>query len=719
MKNFTQEKWLECLVRQNWENLASTDSVNEMVKSFNINLQTALDESAPWKTITVHTNYKHGLSESTKQLIKERDQIRKSIIKSPNEKKILHEKYKKIRNRVVNQIRKETKKNNEDRIEKAGSTKEMWKIVNDVIKPREKNNSWKLQEEDEIIEKEEEIANIFNNFFVEKIQVLKDGIDKNIITDPLEKLEKKMKKKNLVFSLKTVTEKKVLKAINSLKKKKSSGIDGLSQEHLVLGAKAFVIPLTRIINTSIVNGEFPDAWKEALITPILKKGVPTMKENYRPVSCLPVASKVLEKIVCDQITQFMETHHLLPENQHGFRAKRSTMTALEAIQNEWANNSQNKLKTGVLLWDLSAAYDTLCPNIFCEKIKLYGFDKNARKWFQSYLTMRSQRVKIGQKMSQPTSVESGVPQGGILSPIIFIIYGADMEEWIKHSSIYTYADDTSSSCQDQEEETVIKKLEEDADDILRFMASNGLVANPTKTVFMLFSSKQKVESELKQIKVGVHTITESSNAKLLGMTIDNDQKWKSHIFGVKGLISSLNQRLFFIKRISSHLPNNKISTIVDAIWTSKLRYGLQLFSEVRVTDDNPQSNIMSQIQKAQNKLLRVLCKVTISDKKSIKDLLSETNMLSVNQMAGQVILTEMWKIINDPVHPLTIDIKKYTNGMETRSVTQKDVIETSTRKGFIGAGSRLWNKAPENIKSAKTIGTAKKAIKSYCSSLPV
>ena len=205
----------------------------------------------------------------------------------------------------------------------------------------------------------------------------------------------------------------------------------------------------------------------------------------------------------------------------------------------------------------------------------------------------------------------------------------------------------------------------------------------------------------------------------MNIKIKNKTQWKSHIFGKKGLISSLNQRLFFIKRISSHLPNNKISTIVDAIWTSKLRYGLQLFSEVRVTDDNPQSNIMSQIQKAQNKLLRVLCKVTISDKKSIKDLLSETNMLSVNQMAGQVILTEMWKIINDPVHPLTIDIKKYTNGMETRSVTQKDVIETSTRKGFIGAGSRLWNKAPENIKSAKTIGTAKKAIKSYCSSLPV
>jgi hypothetical protein len=179
----------------------------------------------------------------------------------------------------------------------------------------------------------------------------------------------------------------VYKAICSLKKKKSAGIDGISQEQLFLGVKVLVVPLTRIINNSISSGEFPLIWKEALVKPILKKGDPTKKENYRPVSYLSVASTVLEKIVCDQVTHYMEIHGLLlPEKQHGFCSKRSTMTALSSMQQEWIQNLETKLKTGILLWDLSAAYDNLCPSLFCEKLKIYGFYKYTCKWFVSFLT---------------------------------------------------------------------------------------------------------------------------------------------------------------------------------------------------------------------------------------------------------------------------------------------------------------------------------------------
>jgi hypothetical protein len=136
------------------------------------------------------------------------------------------------------------------------------------------------------------------------------------------------------------------------------------------------------------------------------------------------------------------------------------------MQQEWIQNSVNKLKTGMLLWDLSAAYDTLCPSLFCEKLKIYGFDKNTCKWFVSFLTGRSQRVKIGKSISKSMKLVSKVPQGGFLSPIIYIIYGAVMEEWITHSSIYTYADDTFSNCQDSVDQVVIRQLKEDAKIIL-------------------------------------------------------------------------------------------------------------------------------------------------------------------------------------------------------------------------------------------------------------
>ena len=116
------------------------------------------------------------------------------------------------------------------------------------------------------------------------------------------------------------------------------------------------------------EGKFPDKWKESIVCPILKKGDPQDTKNYRPISCLVTASKVLEKIVCDQFTDYLEKNKLLPENQHGFRAHRSTATALTAMQKEWAANTEEGLITGILIWDLSAAYDTVNTELLYSKI---------------------------------------------------------------------------------------------------------------------------------------------------------------------------------------------------------------------------------------------------------------------------------------------------------------------------------------------------------------
>ena len=125
-----------------------------------------------------------------------------------------------------------------------------------------------------------------------------------------------MKKKNLKFTLKTVSEKK-------------------SQECLLLGKNVLTIPLTRIINASIKDGKVPEIWKEAVVSPILKKGEKDDMKNYRPISCLVTASKILEKIVCMKITEFIEKNKLLPNSQHGFRQQRSTMTAHAHMQKDW------------------------------------------------------------------------------------------------------------------------------------------------------------------------------------------------------------------------------------------------------------------------------------------------------------------------------------------------------------------------------------------------
>ena len=127
--------------------------------------------------------------------------------------------------------------------------------------------------------------------------------------DPLEKLQVKMQPKNLKFSLKTVTEEQVLNAIKQMKNKKSSGRDEITQEQMKLGAEVLAIPLSRIVNASITEGKFLEIWKCGIVTPVLKKGSSKDKTNYRPVSCLSVLSKVLEKIVCSQVTKFLEDNY--------------------------------------------------------------------------------------------------------------------------------------------------------------------------------------------------------------------------------------------------------------------------------------------------------------------------------------------------------------------------------------------------------------------------
>ena len=129
--------------------------------------------------------------------------------------------------------------------------------------------------------------------------------------------------------------------------------------------------------------------------------------------------------------EFFEVNNLIPNNQHGFRSNRSTMTVWCEMQEDWAKNTESKNMTGILLWDLSAAFDTLDPDLLCKKLKIYGFDDISISWFFSFLTDRSQKVKISLFTSIAIKLTSGVPQGGIILPLLYIIFVADLNLWLK------------------------------------------------------------------------------------------------------------------------------------------------------------------------------------------------------------------------------------------------------------------------------------------------
>ena len=294
-----------------------------------------------------------------------------------------------------------------------------------------------------------------------------------------------------------------------------------------------------------------------------------------------------------------------------------------------------------------------------------------------------------------------------------------MELWLKHSSGLTYADDTSTSVTGDNIEEVILKLEEDADLILRFMASNGLVANPKKTTLMILNHNNKSHTQV-EVKVGQDTISQEKSSKLLGVIINESETWDDQINGRGGVVSALSQRLYLIRRLKNQVSKERLAKIADSLWTSKARYGLQLYGQVRLSEEDVLSGTMANLQQAQNNLLRTLENVRVKDKVSIKTMLSKHKMLSINQMNAQVKLTEMWKAVNYRNYPLKIDqLQPSENGRTSRGVSNGKLAEPVTLNTFLGNATRLWNKAPIGIKNSKSISTVKKEIKAFCLSLPI
>ena len=281
---------------------------------------------------------------------------------------------------------------------------------------------------------------------------------------------------------------------------------------------------------------------------------------------------------------------------------------------------------------------TMDIELFLQKLTIYGADQTTKNWFESFLSGRTKCVRIVDTLSPPQGLVSGVPQGGILSQIIYTLYTADMELLLTTSHSFNFADDTTTDNKSNDKEEIKSRLEADARNVLAYMASNGLVANQSKTDFLLLNKKQASNHPLKEIRVGDTTIIRTQHTKLLGIQIKESQEWNVQL---KSLTSSLNQRLDIIRKMSRHIPQCNLMNIVHSLWVSQLRYSLQLCTKVQLTYEERKPALMKSLQRTQNRLLRLLNNSRVADKIATKTLLEKFQLLSVNQLAAEVKLTEI------------------------------------------------------------------------------
>ena len=207
---------------------------------------------------------------------------------------------------------------------------------------------------------------------------------------------------------------------------KATGLDDISINVLKLAAPEIVSSITYICNLSLKTATFPAKWKEAKVTPLHKGGSRHDCSNYRPISVLPILSKILEKHVFTHMYAFLQKHNLLTDSQFGFRKQNSCQTALLALTEKMYKAINEGKYFGMTQLDLSKAFDLVNHTILLEKLKLYRCNVESMQWFTSYLESRSQKVCIHKSLSKSISIISGVPQGSILGPLFFILYINDI-----------------------------------------------------------------------------------------------------------------------------------------------------------------------------------------------------------------------------------------------------------------------------------------------------
>ena len=338
-----------------------------------------------------------------------------------------------------------------------------------------------------------------------------------------------------------VTEPGVLNLLFNLKVHKSPGPDDLSPR-VLREAACFISPvLCFIYNQSLSTGTLPDDWRIANIFALHKKGSKDNPENYRPISLTSVCSKLLEHIVYSSISRFLDSNNILTPNQHGFRQGHSCTTQLILAIQDWSKSLDDGTQTDVITFDFSKAFDKVPHHRLLLKLQYYGIHGNTLQWLTSFLSGRNQRVVLDGSSSSWSPVLSGVPQGTVLGPLLFLLYINDITTDI-NSDIRLFADDcilyrSIKSYQD------LLILQQDINTLYHWSLTWQMQFNIAKCHSMSITRKRnKFETSY---LLGNDLLSPVTSFTYLGIIVTSDMRWNQHISSV---CSKATRTLNFIRR---------------------------------------------------------------------------------------------------------------------------------------------------------------------------
>ena len=488
----------------------------------------------------------------------------------------------KLYNRYLNQCIRNAKKDHYARefTKYKGDIRKPWDILKDILNKKKGKSTFPAYflSENEHVSGAQNITNKFNEYFTNIGPDLARSIN-TANKAPFDSYLNTPCSNSFLFQYTNPTD--IAKIIGQLKPKSSSGYDNKSSKLLKEITDCVSCPLSKIINQSLCTGIFPSKLKFAKVIPLYKKDDEKQFGNYRPISLLSSISKIFERVAFDQLYDYLSLHGLLFDSQYGFRKHHSTeMAALELTDRIRHEIDQKKILFSVFL-DLSKAFDTLNHSILLTKLKYYGIKDTPLDWFRSYLTQRIQYVEYDGIPSSTREIETGVPQGSILGPLLFIIYMNDIHKVSANLKFILYADDTtitSPLCSfthggNDDIGLVTALINLELRKISDWLAVNKLSLNVQKTKFMIFHNYQKVISanEIPDLIICETKIERVTTFNFLGLTINEFVNWSAHTSKIANKIS---RTLGVMNKLKRYLPISAMKLMYDSLILSHLQFGI-------------------------------------------------------------------------------------------------------------------------------------------------